>query len=94
MLGWTNEALGTERTPKGTAVARLFVAAEIDGDRIQRIEQVCRYLRSQGITILLVEQNLKMARTLADRAYFFEKGQITDEIDGNIFRSEPEAVRN
>jgi branched-chain amino acid transport system ATP-binding protein len=60
---------------------------------IQRIEQVCRYLKSQGIAILLVEQNLEIARTLADRAYFFENGQITHEIDGNIFRSEPENQR-
>lgn len=61
---------------------------------IQRIEQVCRYLRSQGIAILLVEQNLEMARGLADRVYFFNNGQVTHEIDGNTFRSEPEAVRN
>jgi branched-chain amino acid transport system ATP-binding protein len=60
---------------------------------IQRIEQVCRYLRSQGIAILLVEQNLEMARGLADRAYFFKTGQITHEVDGNAFRSEHAAVR-
>jgi branched-chain amino acid transport system ATP-binding protein len=61
---------------------------------IQRIEKVCRHLRSQGMAILLVEQNLEMARGLADRVYFFNNGQVTHEIDGNPFRSEPEAVRN
>jgi branched-chain amino acid transport system ATP-binding protein len=61
---------------------------------IQRIEQVCRYLRSQGMAILLVEQNLEMARGLADRVYFFTNGQVTHEIDGNTLRSELEAVRN
>jgi ABC-type branched-subunit amino acid transport system ATPase component len=50
---------------------------------IQRSEQVCRYLRSQGIAILLIEQNLEMARGLADRAYFFNDGQVTHEIDGD-----------
>ena len=60
---------------------------------IQRIEKVCHHLRSQGIAILLVEQNLEMARGLADRAYFFNNGQVTHEIDGNTFRSEPENQR-
>ena len=60
---------------------------------IQRIEKVCHHLRSQGIAILLVEQNLEMARGLADRVYFFNNGQVTHEIDGNTFRSEPENQR-
>jgi len=48
---------------------------------IERIEKVCRYLKSQGMTILLVEQNLAMARALADRAYFFNNGKVVREID-------------
>ncbi|MCP4626440.1 MAG: ABC transporter ATP-binding protein [bacterium] len=60
---------------------------------IQRMEQVCHHLKSQGIAILLVEQNLEMVRTLADRAYFFETGQITHEMDGNTFRSGNLAIR-
>ena len=61
---------------------------------VQRMEQVCRQLRSQGIAILLVEQNLEMARALADRAYFFDNGQITRATDGEGFRKETVAVRN
>ena len=61
---------------------------------VQRMEQVCRQLRSQGIAILLVEQNLEMARTLADRAYFFENGQVTHEVEGEEFREETFAVSN
>ena len=61
---------------------------------VQRMEQVCRQLRSQGIAILLVEQNLEMARALADRAYFFENGQVTHEVEGEEFREETFAVSN
>ena len=61
---------------------------------IQRIEEICRHLTSRGMAILLVEQNLEIARGLADRVYFFNNGQVTHEIDGNTFRNEPEAVRN
>jgi branched-chain amino acid transport system ATP-binding protein len=61
---------------------------------VQRIEQVCRQLRSQGIAILLVEQNLEMARALADRAYFFDNGQITQEIGGDQYRKELTAIHN
>jgi branched-chain amino acid transport system ATP-binding protein len=36
-------------------------------------------LKAEGQTILLAEQNLKLARRLADRAYIIEKGQIRFE---------------
>jgi len=59
---------------------------------IQRIEEVCRHLKSRGMAILLVEQNLEMARALADRAYFFVDGKVAYEIDGDTWRNDPAAV--
>lgn len=59
---------------------------------IQRVEQVCRHLTSQGMAILLVEQNLKMAQTLADRAYIFHNGSIAYTASGDIFRQDRETV--
>jgi len=55
---------------------------------IQRIEAVCRYLKSQGMAILLVEQNLELARVLADRAYFFNDGEVEGEISGDSWRKD------
>jgi branched-chain amino acid transport system ATP-binding protein len=46
-------------------------------------------LKSQGMAILLVEQNLEIARALADRAYFFVNGKVAREIDGDTWRNNP-----
>jgi uncharacterized protein (UPF0261 family)/ABC-type branched-subunit amino acid transport system ATPase component len=47
---------------------------------IKRVEEVCRHLSSRGMAILLVEQNLEMAQTLAERAYVFVNGRIAREL--------------
>jgi len=47
---------------------------------IQRVEEVCRHLSARGIAILLVEQNLEMAQSLAQRAYVFVNGRIAREL--------------
>jgi branched-chain amino acid transport system ATP-binding protein len=45
---------------------------------IQQIGQTIGMLKSQGFTILLVEQNFHFAATLADRYYVMEHGRIID----------------
>ncbi len=47
---------------------------------IQRVEEVCRHLSSQGMAILLIEQNLDMAQSLAQRAYIFVNGRIARDL--------------
>jgi uncharacterized protein (UPF0261 family)/ABC-type multidrug transport system ATPase subunit len=47
---------------------------------IQRVEEVCRQLSSSGMAILLVEQNIEMAQSLAQRAYVFVNGRIAREM--------------
>ena len=56
---------------------------------IQQIGKTIRSLKSQGFTILLVEQNFRFASTVADRYYVMEHGRIIDqfsnsELDANV----------
>ncbi len=48
---------------------------------VKEIFSIIRKLHEQGITILLVEQNAKMALSIANRAYVLETGRITMEGD-------------
>ena len=43
---------------------------------VSEIFNIIKEVHSQGITILLVEQNAKMALSIADRAYVLETGRI------------------
>jgi branched-chain amino acid transport system ATP-binding protein len=47
---------------------------------VQRIGELLRTLKAQGMTILLVEQNFRFASTLADRHYVMEDGRVVAEI--------------
>jgi len=47
---------------------------------VQRIGELLRTLKAQGMTILLVEQNFRFASTLADRHYLMEDGRVVGEI--------------
>jgi branched-chain amino acid transport system ATP-binding protein len=44
---------------------------------VEKIFEVVRDIRAQGMTILLVEQNARLALQLADRGYVMESGLIT-----------------
>jgi branched-chain amino acid transport system ATP-binding protein len=46
---------------------------------VQQIGETIGSLKSQGFTVLLVEQNFQFAATIADRHYVVEHGQIIDE---------------
>ncbi len=50
---------------------------------VQQIEAVLRMLKESGFTIILVEQNLRFAASLADRHYVVEQGKVVAEADGS-----------
>jgi branched-chain amino acid transport system ATP-binding protein len=56
---------------------------------VQQIGDMLLELREEGLSIILVEQNLKFATRLADRHYVFVDGEVVDE----VARDEVEARR-
>ena len=46
---------------------------------VEQLLDVLRRIHAQGTTIVLVEQSINVALTVADRAYFMEKGQVRFE---------------
>jgi branched-chain amino acid transport system ATP-binding protein len=60
---------------------------------IQAIMKIIRKLNEQGTTILLVEQNAKVALKLADYGYVLETGRIVIEGDGATLRQDESIVK-
>jgi len=57
---------------------------------VERVFEVIGDLKRQGLTILLVEQNVHHALDAADRAYVLETGRITLEGAAAILRHDPQ----
>ena len=56
---------------------------------VQQIGRTVRDLKVRGYTVLLVEQNVRFAATLADRHYVVEQGRVVDafanaDLDANL----------
>jgi branched-chain amino acid transport system permease protein len=54
-------------------------ASGVDKMWIDRIVELVAELRDRGLAICLVEHNLEVVRSLADRVYFLESGTVTAE---------------
>ena len=46
---------------------------------VQRLLEVVRELQARGMTMIIVEQSLNVALSIADRAVFMEKGEVKFE---------------
>ncbi|MGX5660170.1 ABC transporter ATP-binding protein [Castellaniella ginsengisoli] len=57
---------------------------------VRNIFQVLREVRDTGVTILIVEQNARMALKLADRGYVLEVGKLSHEGSSRELLSSPE----
>lgn len=53
---------------------------------VREIRDIIRELKGMGITVLLVEQNARVALNVADRGYIMEKGRV-------VFEGSAEALR-
>jgi branched-chain amino acid transport system ATP-binding protein len=52
----------------------------------------CRTLAAAGQTILIVEQNISAALTLADRIYVINNGHIVEQLPAHAVREQPETL--
>jgi branched-chain amino acid transport system ATP-binding protein len=60
---------------------------------VQQIGASIRRLKTEGFTILLVEQNLRFAGTVADRHYVMEGGKVIDEIANDALQGNMDKVQ-
>jgi branched-chain amino acid transport system ATP-binding protein len=61
---------------------------------VERIFATIAALKAQGLTILLVEQNVHQALDVADRAYVIETGRITLEGEAAVLRHDPKVEQS
>jgi branched-chain amino acid transport system ATP-binding protein len=52
-----------------------------------------RRINAQGVSVLLVEQNVEVALSLSDRAYVLEEGRIVAEGEPDDLLARPEIQR-
>jgi branched-chain amino acid transport system ATP-binding protein len=57
---------------------------------VRAVFDVVRRLKEEGITVLLVEQNVELTLELADRHYILERGEIVYEAGNEAFRADSE----
>ena len=61
---------------------------------VRELSRVIRLLRDAGVTILLIEQNMKLAEAVADELHIMVKGRIVYSADPARFRAEEESIRS
>jgi branched-chain amino acid transport system ATP-binding protein len=61
---------------------------------VRELARVIRLLRDTGVTILLIEQNMKLAEAVADELHIMVKGRVVYSADPQHFRAEEEQVRS
>jgi branched-chain amino acid transport system ATP-binding protein len=54
---------------------------------VQQIGEIIRRIKAEGVAVLLVEQNVKFAATVADRHYLLAQGQVVESLDNDSFQS-------
>jgi branched-chain amino acid transport system ATP-binding protein len=59
---------------------------------VQQIGATIQRLKAEGFTILLVEQSIKFAQTVADRHYIVEHGRVVDMVPGPDLESSMEKL--
>lgn len=62
---------------------------------VARIGAIIRQIKATGVGVLLIEQNVKFAATVADRHYLLSQGRIVEALDNSDFqRREGELLKH
>ena len=61
---------------------------------VRELARVIRLLRDAGVTILLIEQNMKLAEAVADELHIMVKGRMVYSADPLRFRAEEDSIRS
>jgi branched-chain amino acid transport system ATP-binding protein len=61
---------------------------------VRELARVIRLLRDEGVTILLVEQNMKLAEAVADQLHIMVKGRMVYRATPAVFRAEEATIRS
>jgi branched-chain amino acid transport system ATP-binding protein len=59
---------------------------------VEQIFEIIREINTQGVSILLVEQNAQMALSIADRGYVLETGRVTLEGNAQALLEDPMVI--
>jgi branched-chain amino acid transport system ATP-binding protein len=54
---------------------------------VQRIGEIILQIKEQCVSVLLVEQNVSFASTVADRHYLLAQGRVVESLDNESFQS-------
>jgi branched-chain amino acid transport system ATP-binding protein len=61
---------------------------------VRELARVIKLLCDAGVTILLIEQNMKLAEVVADELHIMVKGRIVYSADPHRFRAEEDQIRS
>ena len=61
---------------------------------VRELAAVIRRLCAEGVTILLIEQNMKLAEAVADEMHIMVKGRMVYAATPEVFRAEEEQIRS
>lgn len=60
---------------------------------VRELARIIRMLCDQGVTILLIEQNMKLAEAVADELHVMVKGRVVYAASPEKFRAEEAEIR-
>ncbi|MFW5913432.1 MAG: amino acid ABC transporter ATP-binding protein, partial [Bacillota bacterium] len=65
----------------------------LDPEMVQEVLEVIRKLVSENLTMVLVTHEMGLARDIADRVIFMDKGEVVEDRTGNTLFTHPEKDR-